>query len=126
MIMPKASFTGYHGIYSRILDKSKNINSPEKDNTMTSIQSRFYMADKKYFPLMNGESRSAVTREMQWRDWEEGPLKEENDFEIRDKVKDKFQPYNFSFRADPAKGDMIYITMTFFNHSTIYKGEKSQ
>lgn len=46
--------------------------------------------------------------------WEEGPLKEENDFEIRDKVKDKFQPYNFSFRPDPAKGDMIYITMTFF------------
>lgn len=39
--------------------------------------------------------------------WKKCPLKEKIDFEIRDKVKGKFQPYNFSFRPDPANRDMI-------------------
>lgn len=35
--------------------------------------------------------------------WKECPLKEKTDFEIRDKVKGKFQPHNVSFRPDPAE-----------------------
>ena len=71
------------------------------------------MTDNRHFSSMNGESRSESTGKCSNLGWEEDLPREENDFEIRDKVKDKFQPHNCSSRPEPAKGDMIYITMTF-------------
>lgn len=62
---------------------------------------------------MNGKNRRESTKKWNNLGWEKGPPTVENDFEIRDKVKDKFQPHTFSSRPDPAKGDMIYITVTF-------------
>ena len=42
--------------------------------------------------------------------WEQGPQRKENDFGVRGKFEDKFQPHNFSFILDPAKRDLIYST----------------